>query len=182
MFENLANGVNLSQLARALTPLIAESEPEQVRLDQVCPDSGLLSRRCRRVINGGACWSQGTLSVPVVTSVPRGNRGKVRPRPGVTQNVGNKDTSYAFVSDDQEEKAMTPTLTPSDTVAVPAADELCDRCSASGKLRIMIVGGGDLVFCGHHANKYAEDLAKIAVQVASDPDFSWRGTEFQTTN
>ena len=35
----------------------------------------------------------------------------------------------------------------------------------------MIVGGGELVFCGHHANKYAEDLAKIAVQVASDPEF-----------
>ena len=33
------------------------------------------------------------------------------------------------------------------------------------------------MFCGHHANKYAEDLAKIAVQVTADPEFSWRGTE-----
>jgi hypothetical protein len=83
-----------------------------------------------------------------------------------------------FVGDDQEEAAVTPTLTPPPvTVAAPAADEQCDRCSASGKLRVMTGAGGELVFCGHHANKYATDLVKIAVQVAADPDFQWRGTE-----
>jgi hypothetical protein len=86
------------------------------------------------------------------------------------------DIGYAFVGDDQEEEAVTTTLTPApETVAVPAADERCDRCSAAGKLRITTAGGGELVFCGHHANKYADDLAKIAVQVAADPDFTWRG-------
>lgn len=73
---------------------------------------------------------------------------------------------------------MTPTLTPPpETVAVPGADERCDRCNAAGKLRVMIAGGGELVFCGHHANKYAEKLVKIAVQVAAAPDFVWRGHE-----
>lgn len=73
---------------------------------------------------------------------------------------------------------MTPTLTPPpETVAPPAADERCDRCNASGKLRVMIAGGGQLVFCGHHANKYAEQLVKIAVEVAIDPEFIWRGNE-----
>jgi hypothetical protein len=98
--------------------------------------------------------------------------------------VGINETGYVFVGDDQEEKAMTPTLTPPppETVAAPTANELCDRCSASAKLRIMTAGGGELVFCGHHANKYAEDLAKIAVQVAADPDFVWRGAELQTSN
>jgi hypothetical protein len=33
------------------------------------------------------------------------------------------------------------------------------------------------VFCGHHANKYSEDLVKIAVEVAADPEFTWRGSE-----
>lgn len=90
------------------------------------------------------------------------------------------DIQYVFVGDDQEEKAMTPTLTPPlETVAAPAAEDRCDRCSAAGKLRVVIAGGGDLVFCGHHANKYAEDLAKIAVQVTADPDFDWRGTQLQ---
>ena len=72
---------------------------------------------------------------------------------------------------------MTPTLTPpAGTVAGPAADERCDRCSAAGKLRLTLAGGSELVFCGHHANKYAEDLAKIAVDFAVEPDFTWRGS------
>jgi hypothetical protein len=119
-----------------------------------------------------------------VTSVPTGKNGKLRLPPEVDQYVNNSnDVGFAFVSNDQEEKAMTPTLTPQpETVAIPTADERCDRCSASGKLRIVIAGGSELVFCGHHANKYADDLKKIAVQVASDPDFEWRGSELQTSN
>ncbi|HKT02192.1 MAG TPA: hypothetical protein VJT31_21910 [Rugosimonospora sp.] len=77
---------------------------------------------------------------------------------------------------------MTPTLTPPpDTVAVPGADERCDRCNAAGKLRVTIAGGGELVFCGHHANKYAEKLVKIAVQVAAAPDFVWRGNDLRAS-
>jgi len=73
---------------------------------------------------------------------------------------------------------VTPTLTPPpETVAAPSADERCDRCAAAGKVRIVIAGGGDLVFCGHHANRYAPELSKIAVQVGTDPDFDWRGRE-----
>src|SRR4029078_889825 len=50
---------------------------------------------------------------------------------------------------------MTPTLTPPpEAVAAPVAEERCDRCSAAGKLRIVLAGGGELVFCGHHANKF----------------------------
>jgi hypothetical protein len=57
----------------------------------------------------------------------------------------------------------------------PAAVERCDRCNAAVKLRLALAGGGELVFCGHHANRYAEELVKVAVQYASDPDFTWRG-------
>jgi hypothetical protein len=118
-----------------------------------------------------------TMGYPAVTSVPLVRTGNVRHRHGVGRYVGN-DIGYAFVGDDQEEKAMTRTLTPPpETVAAPDAEERCDRCSAAGKLRVVTAGGGELVFCGHHANKYAEDLAKIAVQFAADPDFEWRGAE-----
>jgi hypothetical protein len=86
----------------------------------------------------------------------------------------------AFVGDDQRRKAMTPTLTPPPETVAPAADERCDRCNAAGKLRIRVAEGGDLVFCGHHANKYAEQLVKIAVEVAVDPEFSWRGTDLMS--
>ena len=76
---------------------------------------------------------------------------------------------------------MTPTLMPPTAAAAPpAADERCDRCSAAGKLRIVIAGGGDLVFCGHHANKFAPDLVRITVEAAVAPDFTWRGTESLT--
>jgi hypothetical protein len=77
-----------------------------------------------------------------------------------------------------EEEAMTPTLTPPpEAVAPPAAEERCDRCGAAGKLRIMLAGGGELVFCGHHANKFADELVKIAVETVCAPDFVWRGSE-----
>jgi hypothetical protein len=73
---------------------------------------------------------------------------------------------------------MTPTITPPpEAAAPPAAEERCDRCPAAGKLRLVLAGGGDLVFCGHHANKYAADLVKIAVEVVAAPDFDWRGTK-----
>jgi len=92
----------------------------------------------------------------------------------------SSESGFAFVGDYQEEKAMTPTLMPPpETVAVPGAEERCDRCMAAGKLRVMIAGSGQLVFCGHHANKYAESLVKIAVDVAVAPDFTWRGSELQ---
>jgi hypothetical protein len=89
----------------------------------------------------------------------------------------------AFVGDQQqEEESMTPTLTPPpETVAYPGAEERCDRCSAAAKLRVMIAGGGELVFCGHHANKYAEKLVKIAVQVAVAPEFTWRGSDLMAS-
>jgi len=76
---------------------------------------------------------------------------------------------------------MTPTLTPPETVELTGAEERCDRCNAAGKLRVMIAGGGQLVFCGHHANKYAEHLAGIAVEVAVAPDFTWRGADLRTS-
>jgi hypothetical protein len=81
---------------------------------------------------------------------------------------------------EEEAMAMTPTLTPPPAAAAPpAADERCDRCSAAGKLRIVTAGGGELVFCGHHANKYAPDLVKIAVEAAVAPDFTWRGSDLK---
>ncbi|SHM46667.1 DUF7455 domain-containing protein [Cryptosporangium aurantiacum] len=64
---------------------------------------------------------------------------------------------------------MTPTLTPPPTEA-PSAGERCDRCGAAAKVRAVLPGGGDLVFCGHHGNKYAKDLEKVAVQILRSED------------
>jgi hypothetical protein len=83
----------------------------------------------------------------------------------------------------EEEARMTPTITPPpEAAAPPAAEERCDRCSAAGKLRIVLAGGGELIFCGHHANKFAPDLVKIAVEVVAAPDFAWRGNDMIAKN
>jgi hypothetical protein len=87
------------------------------------------------------------------------------------------------IGDDQRRQGMTATLTPPpETATATAADERCDRCNAAGKLRIVLAGGGELVFCGHHANKYAEDLVKITVDYTVDSDFTWRGSELISKN
>ena len=63
---------------------------------------------------------------------------------------------------------MTSTLTPPpQTEERPIAGERCDRCSAAAKLRVTLAEGGDLVFCGHHANKYAAQLKKVAMTIAT---------------
>lgn len=88
--------------------------------------------------------------------------------------AGGEQTS---IGDDQRRQGMTATLTPPPAATIPAADERCDRCNAAGKLRIVLAGGGELVFCGHHANKYADELVKITVDYTVEPDFTWRGSE-----
>jgi hypothetical protein len=47
---------------------------------------------------------------------------------------------------------------------------------------LTLAGGGELVFCGHHANRYAEDLVKIAVQYNADPEFTWRGADMMSNS
>jgi hypothetical protein len=46
----------------------------------------------------------------------------------------------------------------------PAADR-CDRCGARGKVRVVLAGGGDLVFCGHHARQFDATIRSVAVEI-----------------
>nr|WP_239161073.1 hypothetical protein [Virgisporangium ochraceum] len=36
------------------------------------------------------------------------------------------------------------------------------RCGAASKIRAFLSSGGDLAFCGHHANPYAETIRRRA--------------------
>ena len=58
---------------------------------------------------------------------------------------------------------MTPMLTPTKSIPPPEADR-CDRCGAQGKIRV-VLAGGDLVFCGHHARAYDAKLRTVALEV-----------------
>lgn len=71
---------------------------------------------------------------------------------------------------------MTPTLTPIARDAAQTHTDRCDRCGARAKLRVVLAGGMDLTFCGHHAREYDEKLRGVAVDFldldASDLDAS----------
>jgi len=61
---------------------------------------------------------------------------------------------------------MTPTLIPDSTAILTAADR-CDRCGARATTRVVLPGGADLVFCGHHSRRYDEALRAVAVEVVT---------------
>ena len=52
--------------------------------------------------------------------------------------------------------------------------ERCDRCGAAGKIRVFLPSGGDLAFCGHHANLYAETIRTSSKRLLIESGFGWR--------
>jgi hypothetical protein len=69
---------------------------------------------------------------------------------------------------------MTAMLSP-EIVTVPSMVERCDSCSAAARAEIALSSGGALAFCGHHANKHADKLARIASRVTVEDGFEWAG-------
>lgn len=65
---------------------------------------------------------------------------------------------------------MTPTLTPPADSTLLSSGDRCDRCGAAAKVRAVLSGGGDLVFCGHHAHEYADKLEKVAISIKWSDD------------
>jgi hypothetical protein len=46
-----------------------------------------------------------------------------------------------------------------------SAVDRCDRCGAQAYLRVELSGGGELLFCAHHAREHGEKLREIAAAV-----------------
>jgi hypothetical protein len=61
------------------------------------------------------------------------------------------------------------------TYVVPELIERCDKCGAAAKLSIVLVDGGELAFCGHHGNAFAERILTVADRVAVESGFVWWG-------
>lgn len=55
------------------------------------------------------------------------------------------------------------------TTGLTAADR-CDRCGAQAYLRVVLARGGELMFCAHHARKYAEGLQRVAAEIHDETD------------
>lgn len=64
-------------------------------------------------------------------------------------------------------------LPPPQLSVVSSLIERCDRCNAAGKLTLTLRDGGQLVFCGHHANQHTEDILRTATSVAVEEGFEW---------
>lgn len=51
-----------------------------------------------------------------------------------------------------------------------AADR-CDRCGAGARVRAVLPAGGELLFCGHHANEHTARLREQGAEISSETDF-----------
>ena len=69
---------------------------------------------------------------------------------------------------------MTALLSP-EIVTVESMSDRCDSCSAAARLEVVLASGGSLAFCGHHANKYAGDIVRVASKVELEKGFEWAG-------
>jgi hypothetical protein len=69
---------------------------------------------------------------------------------------------------------MTTLLSPEITT-VDSLTERCDRCGAAARATVTLATGGDLAFCGHHSNKHAAELGRLAVRVRVEDGFRWAG-------
>jgi hypothetical protein len=51
--------------------------------------------------------------------------------------------------------------------SLTAADR-CDRCGARAYVRVVLPGGGDLLFCAHHGRVHQEALRSRAVEIQDE--------------
>ena len=46
--------------------------------------------------------------------------------------------------------------------------DLCDRCGAQAYVRVVLPGGGELLFCAHHGRQHGEALARVATEILDE--------------
>lgn len=46
-----------------------------------------------------------------------------------------------------------------------SAGDRCDRCGAQAYVRIVLAGGGELLFCGHHFSEHELKLRGVAIEI-----------------
>ena len=50
------------------------------------------------------------------------------------------------------------------------AVDRCDRCGAQAYVRAVLLSGGELMFCGHHAKEYAAGLKPIVAHIQDETE------------
>ena len=51
-----------------------------------------------------------------------------------------------------------------------SASDRCDRCGARAYVRAVLPGGGDLLFCRHHARMHETKLRQVAIEINEETD------------
>jgi hypothetical protein len=51
-----------------------------------------------------------------------------------------------------------------------SASDRCDRCGAQAYVRAVLPGGGDLLFCRHHARQHESKLRAVAIEITEERD------------
>jgi hypothetical protein len=72
-------------------------------------------------------------------------------------------------ADASEREANVNTATAPSETPLTAVDR-CDRCGAQAYLRVSLQGGGELLFCAHHAREHGDKLREIAAYVHDETD------------
>lgn len=57
------------------------------------------------------------------------------------------------------------------STAAPAhltASDRCDRCGARAYLRVVLPGGGELLFCAHHGRAHETALRAVEAEILDD--------------
>jgi len=56
------------------------------------------------------------------------------------------------------------------TLTAPAlsSTDRCDRCNAQAYVRVVLPGGTDLLFCGHHWNRHEDALRPQALEIVNE--------------
>jgi len=51
-----------------------------------------------------------------------------------------------------------------------SAEDRCDGCGAQAYVRVRLVNGGELLFCGHHWGRHADAVKPKAAEVIDETD------------
>lgn len=70
---------------------------------------------------------------------------------------------------------MSTLLSTPEIATVETVAERCDSCGAAARMELVLTNGGTLAFCGHHSNKLAGGLVKVASKVTLEVGFEWAG-------
>jgi hypothetical protein len=84
-------------------------------------------------------------------------------------NAGTFEASRYVEQDTTEGKRPLVTTAVAPSTPLSAVDR-CDRCGAQAYLRVELTGGGELLFCAHHAREHGDKLREIAVHVHDETE------------